>query len=300
MRGLQSLALVALIACRPAGESTLEVNSTPRNYDVFVPVAKPGLPLVIALHGNGSTGKGMRQLTQLDRVAAREQFIVAYPDAIDHHWNDGRPELDTGIDDVAYISALIDELAQRYAIDRTRVYVTGMSNGAMMAFRLGCDLADRIAAIAPVTGNIPAAIACEPKRPISLLLINGTADPLVPYEGGVVGARARRNRGSVLSTAMSIERFARAAQCEPATQTIAEPDVEPNDGTRTRRTSYTCPAGLAVELLTIDGGGHTWPGGAQYLPAAAIGAVSRDFHASERIWDFFSAANQAGIPASPR
>ena len=120
-------------------------------------------------------------------------------------------------------------------------------------------------------------------------MINGTADPLVPYDGGVVGARTGRNRGSVLSTAMAVERFARAAQCEPATQTIDEPDVDPNDGTRTRRTSYACPAGIGVELLTIDGGGHTWPGGAQYLPAAAIGAVSRDFDASERIWDFFSA-----------
>jgi polyhydroxybutyrate depolymerase len=306
-RGLQSLAVCAVFctlfaACR-GPEPATPVASGPlagRHHELFVPVDTPNLPLVIALHGNGGTGKRMEQLTQLDRIAAREQFIVVYPDGVDRHWNDGRPELETGVDDVAYIRALIDELAERHSIDRSRVYVTGLSNGAMMAFRLGCDLADRIAAIAPVTGNIPAAIRCEPTQPVSLLLINGTADPLVPYEGGVVGARIGRHRGSVLGTAMSVEHFAQVAHCD-SPQTTDEPDLDPADGTRTRRTRYTCPAGVGVELLTVDGGGHTWPGGPQYLPARAIGLVSRDFDASERIWEFFAPRGRApGIPAQPR
>ncbi|HEY5920238.1 MAG TPA: PHB depolymerase family esterase, partial [Kofleriaceae bacterium] len=232
-----------------------------------------------------------QRLTSFDSVAAREQFVVVYPDAIDHHWNDGRPELDTGVDDVGFIASLIDEVAQRHAIDRTRVYITGASNGAMMTYRLGCDLADRIAGIAPVIGNMPATIKCQPRAPLVVLAINGSEDPLVPYVGGEVA----RGRGSVLSATLSTAAFAQAAKCGNAAPTIDEPDVDTGDGSRTRRTSYACPAPHAVELLTLAGAGHTWPGGPQYLPRVVIGGTSRDFDGAERIWDFFSAH-----PPAPR
>jgi polyhydroxybutyrate depolymerase len=283
MRDLQSLALLVLVACRAQGSSTLQANGE-RHYELFVPSDTPGLPLVVALHGNGGTGRQMERFTSFDGVAAREQFLVAYPDAIGHHWNDGRPELDSGVDDVAFIASLIDEVALEHAIDRTRVYITGASNGAMMTYRLGCDLADRIAAIAPVIGNLPATITCAPRAPLSVLAINGTDDPLVPYDGGSVA----HGRGNVLSAALSTDAFARAAGCLGATPTVAEPDVDRADGSRTRRTRYTCPAPIAVELITLDGAGHTWPGGPQYLPRLVIGGTSRDFDGAERIWEFFN------------
>jgi len=285
MRGLQSLAviLLALAACR-SPERAHAVPTGKRHYELFVPTDKPNMPLVIVLHGNGGSGRQIERTTSFDSIAAREQFIVVYPDAIDHHWNDGRPELETGVDDVAFIASLIDELAARYAIDRSRVYITGASNGGMMAYRLGCDLADRIAAIAPVIGNLPATIHCEPHAPLSVLAINGSADPLVPYAGGAVA----RGRGTVLSAALSTSHFATRAGCGPATATVDEPDADPNDGSRTLRTSYPCPAPVSVELLTLDGAGHTWPGGKQYLPKRLIGGTSRDFDGAERIWEFFS------------
>jgi polyhydroxybutyrate depolymerase len=286
MRRLALLAVVAAAACRPAGTSQLQVGTAHRHYELFVPTDKPNMPLVIALHGRGGTGRQMERMSHFDEVAAREQFVVAYPDGIDHRWNDGRLETATTVDDVGFIASLIDELAARYQIDRSRVYVTGISNGAMMSFRLGCDLADRIAAIAPVAGNVPAAIACTPRQPVSLLLINGTDDPLVPYDGGNVGGRL--HRGSVLSSSLSSDLFARADGCQPAAQTLDEPDADPHDGTRSRSTRFPCPAGVDVELVTIDGGGHTWPGGPQYLPAALIGKVSRDFDGADRIWEFFA------------
>lgn len=292
------LVIVALVACHPPSRAPAK-----RHYEVFVPSDTPGMPLVIVLHGNGGSGRQIEQHTSFDRIAAREQFIVAYPDAVGRHWNDGRPELDNGVDDVAFIASLIDELSTKHAIDRKRVYVTGMSNGAIMSYRVACDLADRVAAIAPVTGNLPAAIRCQPRAPVSVLAINGTADPLVPYAGGRVG----RNRGTVLSAALSTAHFATHAGCGPATATVAspgsagarsnanalrslidEPDANPADGSRTRRTSYPCPAPVAVELLTLEGAGHTWPGGSQYLPKLLIGGTSRDFDGAERIWEFFA------------
>lgn len=288
-RGLQSLvgfvaAAAALAACRPQGSSSVQVGTRARHYELFVPSDTPNLPLVVALHGQSSTGRQMERFTSFDAVAAREQFVVVYPDAIDHHWNDGRPELDTGIDDVGFIAALIDEVARDHAIDRSRVYVTGASNGGMMTYRIGCELADRIAGIAPVIGNLPATINCAPRAPLSVLAINGTDDPLVPYEGGTVA----RGRGTVLSATLSTTAFARADHCGQAEPTIDEPDVDPHDGSRTRRTRFVCPAPIEVELITLDGAGHTWPGGPQYLPRILIGGTSRDFDGAERIWEFFS------------
>ena len=243
------------------------------------------MPLVIALHGNGSTGPQTATLTHLNEIAAREQFVVVYPDAIDHHWNDGRPEFPADVDDVAFIRALIDELASRYSIDRKRVYITGMSNGAIMSYRLACELSDRIVAIAPVAGNFPAKLTCAPGTPVSVLAINGTEDPLVPYGGGQVS----RNRGVVLSAADSTAMFAKRAGCGAVHAAEDEPDRAPDDGTRVHHQTYdSCPAPLAIELVTVTGGGHTWPGGPQYLPKAAIGVASRDFDASERIWQFFA------------
>jgi polyhydroxybutyrate depolymerase len=287
MKGLAliALAITPLGACRPHGTSSVQVGNRERHYELFVPTDTPNLPLVIALHGQGSTGRQMERFTRFDSVAAREQFVVVYPDAIDHHWNDGRPETDNGADDVAFIGSLIDEMAAAHGIDRTRVYITGASNGGMMSYRLGCEMPDRIAGIAPVIGNLPASIVCAPRVPLSVLAINGTKDPLVPYTGGTVA----RGRGTVLSAALSTSVFARAAGCAGAQPTIDEPEVDLRDGSHTRRTDYACPPDVDVELITLEGAGHTWPGGPQYLPRFLIGGTSRDFDGAERIWDFFSA-----------
>jgi polyhydroxybutyrate depolymerase len=283
---MRMLWLVMLAACHdPAGSETLVVGTAGtggRHYEQFVPSDTPNLPLVIALHGGRGNGRQMEKFSKLDEIAAREGFVVVYPDGVGHQWNDGRAEISTGQNDVAFISALIDEMIAKHHIDPKRVYVTGISNGGMMSYRLACDLADRIVAIAPVAGNIPAIPPCNPSRAVSVLAINGTMDPLVPYDGGQV----LKTRGAVLGAPVSVARFAAADGCS-APVTTDEADVDASDGSTTRRTAYACPGKLGVELLSIIGGGHTWPGGSQYLPKAFIGTVSRDFDASERIWKFF-------------
>lgn len=282
-----------------AAGSTLEGNlisgGLTRHYRLFIPPsyspAQP-IPLVLVLHGGGGSGKGMNVLTHFNRIAAREGFLVVYPDGVNGNWADGRgftpPEL-AGVDDVRFLSDLITALSKTYSIDPDRVYVTGISNGGFMTQWLGCALADRIAAIAPVAAGLPANLqtTCSPSRPMAVIAFAGTDDPLVPYDGGTVGPG---NRGRTLSATESIALWASKAGCQPQPTFTDLPDTHLLDGTSVRLASFhACTPGTDVQLYTIVGGGHTWPGGLQYLPAALIGRTNRDIDASELIWAFFKA-----------
>jgi polyhydroxybutyrate depolymerase len=171
------------------------------------------------------------------------------------------------------------------------VYVTGISNGAILSYRLGCELSHKITAIAPVDGSIPMLLlpGCTPSRPISVLAINNVNDPLVPYEGGeIYGHFHRVKLGKVLSVKESIEFWVNRNQCSAISVVTEEPDRAPKDGTRVTRTEYADGMnGTEVILYSVDGGGHTWPGGFQYLPVWLIGRTSRDINACEVIWSFF-------------
>jgi len=258
------------------------------------------LPLVIALHGRGGTGESMVIVTRKDfnKLADKDGFLVVYPDGIELNWNDGRMDEEANdrahrenIDDVGFISALIDSMIKDYNIDPKRVYVTGISNGAIMSYRLACEISNKIAAIAPVDGNIPHMFypECYPARPVSVLAINNVNDPLVPYEGGSIYSSIRRiNLGKVLSVDESIGFWVNRNQCSVLPVVAEEPDTDPKDGTRVTRKEYTDGTdGTEVVLYSIDGGGHTWPGGFQYLPAWIVGKTCRDINASEVIWSFF-------------
>ncbi len=259
-----------------------------RNYLVHVP---PGLDparrpaVVLNFHGGGGQPIGEAYISKMNPVADRHGFIVVYPEGTGRHWNDGRLA-DDPIDDVAFISALVDELRKTYRADPKRIYATGISNGAMFSQRLACQLSDKIAAIAPVAGGMrePVAATCAPSRPIAVLMINGKADPLVPYGGGqVVGTR-----GPVISAAAAEAFWTKRDGC----RTIAATDlpvVDKTDATRVNLERHGgCDANTEVELYSIEHGGHTWPDGVQYLPASMVGPTSRQMDADEVIWEFFS------------
>ena len=185
---------------------------------------------------------------------------------------------------MAFIRVLLDTLGRRLGVDPHRIYATGISNGAMFAYRLACDLPGVFAAIAPVAGAMPAALApaCSHGPAVALAAFQGTADPLVPYDGGGVAAR----RGQVLSAARSVAMWAATAGCAPEPSVTMTPDRS-RDGMRVRLTSYAgCAEGRDVDLYTIEGGGHTWPGG----PASGrrVGRVTRDIDATATIWSFFA------------
>jgi polyhydroxybutyrate depolymerase len=286
--------------------------STPANYDYSSSIFSGGLqrtynvhisssydkatptPLVIVLHGGGGTGQGMTKLTNFNAIADRENFIVVYPDGLEKHWNDGRGVQRyraqvQNVDDVGFISALIDHLSGELNIDARKIYVTGISNGAMMSHRLGCELSQKIAAIAPVAGNIPVNMASiwAPSRPVSVLLINGTDDPLVPWAGGDVHL-GPFELGQVLSVADTVKFWVANDKCASPPLVEQLPDKDPSDGTTVQRETYGgCVGGAEVVLYAVEGGGHTWQGGLQYLPESTIGRTSRDFDATEVIWKFF-------------
>jgi len=154
-----------------------------------------------------------------------------------------------------------------------------------------------VQAIAAVTASLPEALACDPTRAVSVLILNGTADPLVPYAGGEITV-LRRQLGRVRSTEETYQFWAEANGCQGPAAVTAMPDLDTKDKTKVQRTALeTCADGTRVELYTIFGGGHTWPGGPQYLPAWAVGRVSRDLHASQVIWEFFAGTRGARSPA---
>lgn len=290
-----------------------EADSNPSNNDYSSSILSDGLqrtyivhvgagydksrptPLLIVLHGGGGDGQGMIKLTGFNAVADEDNFIVVYPDGFEKHWNDGRAvqryrAQSQNVDDVGFISALIDQLSGEFNIDPERVYATGMSNGAMMSNRLGCELSEKIAAIAPVAGNMPVNIAplCAPARPVSALIINGTDDPLVPWTGGYAHI-GQVELGEVLSVEDTVKLWVNDDKCASSPLIAELPDKDPSDGTRVSTETYKgCSGSAEVILYKVEGGGHTWPGGPQYLPRLVIGRTSRDFNASEVIWQFFS------------
>ncbi len=283
--------------------SSFVYDSLKRTFNIHLPSyynKSVQVPLLIALHGRGANGASMIVLTHkgFNKLADQDGFVIVYPDGVEQNWNDGRMDEEANdrahrenIDDVGFLSALIDTMITDYNIDPKRVYVTGISNGAIMSYRLACEIAPKITAIAPVDGSIPFLLfpECSPSGPVSVLAINNVMDPLVPFEGGeIYGQFHRIKLGKVLSVDESVRFWVNRNMCSPTPVVTEEPDRAPRDGTRVTRKEYlNGKDGTEVILYVIDGGGHTWPGGFQYLPAWIIGKTSKDIDANEIIWAFF-------------
>jgi polyhydroxybutyrate depolymerase len=264
---------------------TIQTGGVQRSYLLHLPASLPAgrlVPLLLVFHGAGGHGAGMARHTGLSDLATVRGYAVVYPDGIGRRWNDGRGNSATQ-EDVEFVRLLLDSLAGALPLDRKRVYAAGISNGAGLAYRLACDLPGTFAAIAPVAGAPAAALEerCAATRPVSVMAFQGTRDPLMPYEGGNVAVR----RGRVLSAPHSAALFAKVNGCAPTPTVTPEADTA-MDGTQVRRSTYSgCGEGREVVLYTIEGGGHTWPGGPPV--ARRVGRVSRDIDASRAMLDFF-------------
>jgi len=290
---LPSAAMTATVAATYGDHTgSMEIGGLARTWLLHVPDKYNSLnpaPLLLALHGRLGDGKGMASLTHLNQISDQYGFIVVYPDGYQRGWADGRGATTAdlaGVGDVAFLSALIATLSGTYAINARRVYVTGISNGGFMAQRLGCDLSAKIAAIAVDAATFPVELAdrCAPSHPMPVLLFNGTNDPLVPYQGGTVAG----DRGEVYAVQQTAARWAALAGCAPTTASATVPTIV-SDGTTVSDTTYSgCRDDALVRFYTIDGGGHTWPGGTQYLPASTVGKATRNLDASQTLWAFVS------------
>ena len=270
-----------------AETGSLEVGGRQRTYQWHAPNLTGKLPLLIALHGGNGSGQGMRSLTGLDALADRYGFVVAYPDGLYKNWADGRGTTDAeraGVNDVQFISSLIAQFVGTGRVQASRVYVAGISNGGMMTARLACEVPG-IAAVAMVAATMPEALSttCNPARAVPLMLVHGTEDRLVPAAGGNLPVG---DGGRVLSVQATIAHWRSLNGCTQApTSSVLD---AANDGTRTTLERYQgCRDQTEVVLYRVEGGGHTWPGGLQYLPERLIGKTSRDFDAGETAWAFF-------------
>jgi len=245
------------------------------------------LPMIISLPGFTSNPKGQEYLTRWNEVADNEGLLIVYPQGTSFplRWNTNKAFTDSDVDDVQFIAALIDEVSNIVAVDPSRIYVDGMSNGGSMANRVACELAGKVAAVGVVTGPpVEPPGGCDPERPISLIAFYGTEDPLVAYEGGIVRESYISkliNRSSHSFSFPSVESYIEAWVERDACVPVPEPIAAQGDASGVRYTD--CKDTSEIVFYTIEGGGHAWPGGRPTF----VGKTSRDIVASEVMWAFF-------------
>jgi polyhydroxybutyrate depolymerase len=279
-------------AISTTSEMTIQSGGLERTYLLHVPPDYDGSrswPLVFVFHGGFGNGEKMETVTGFSQLADEAGFIVVYPNAHLDHWNDGRstdPKY-TDTDDVGFVSDLIDALSQTYSIDSRRIYAAGVSNGGIFSYRLACELSDRLAAIGPVAGSLAENLVatCDPAQAISIIHIHGLADQLVRFGGGEVPGPYGGIIHPVLET---LALWVGWNDCPGAPQTSSLPDVDPDDGTTVQVSTYAvCRDNTSISLYLIEGGGHTWPGAGEVDTSDASGNTSRDFSATQVIWEFF-------------
>ncbi len=275
------------IGSSPTIERTVDVGGVKRTYLLFVPEKikdSPAVPVVLVFHGGLGRPENMPATTGFDALADAEGFVVAYPRGTSRvegveldTWNGGLCcgwAQKNNVDDVGFVRALLDDLSGVVAVDPHRIFATGLSNGAIFSYRLACEMADRIAAIGPVSGTQNVA-ECHPSQPVSVIHFHGTADRNVPLEGGYGEGVSGFSFAPV---ADSIDFWARADGC------AASVDRAQN-GPILHEVHAPCAAGTAVELYIIEGGPHGWPGGVAYAPGAD--EPSQAIDATAVMWEFF-------------
>jgi polyhydroxybutyrate depolymerase len=272
MRLILAALLIVATALPAAAQQVMRHDGETRRYFLEPPRGARPAPVIVVLHGGVTVPSRMRRVTHF--TLHEKGWAVVYPVALQDRWDAG--------DDLGFVTALIDRFAADGLIDPARVYITGAGDGGAMALRLLCDAPRRIAGAAIVSMTMPEGLDCRDGPAMPLLLVNGTADPVVPFEGG----RAQ-GVGPVLSAADSAARLARRNGCG-AYEAIPITDHYPADGTRVRLHSYRgCEAPMLHYI--VEGGGHTWPGNrVSRWVERRLGTTSRDISATFEIEAFFS------------
>ena len=281
----------------------LTVGGLSRSFLVYIP-AKLGdpVPVVLVLHGSASSAARMRSATAwaFEQIADREGAVVVYPEGFEGHWNDCRAEgnfaaKQRAVDDLAFLRAVVSRLngdpalgARQIAAEE--VFATGLSNGGHMALRLALEAPDFVVGVAAIAASlpVPSNSLCSPSgRAVPVLLVNGDADPVSPYDGGRITALGPFNRRGAVQSAQATARYFSqlAGYTEPPFE-HRYPDTDPADGTVASRMVWSAGDRPEVDLITIHGGGHTIPHPAKEMPRI-LGRTSHDVPAAEEAWRFF-------------
>ena len=283
------LVLLLFVVCTFSSFAQQTINASithdgiQRDYILYIPEIYDGntaVPLVLNFHGFGSNASQQMFYGDFRDIADTEGFLLVHPEGTtfigNQFWNVGFPGISSTIDDVGFTEALIDELATLYAIDLDRVYATGMSNGGFMSFLLACQLSEKIAAVASVTGSMTQDTFddCNAQRPTPVLQIHGTEDDVVLYNGNTLS----------IPIADVISYWVDYNNCETTPTTTTFPDIDPSDGSTIEHSVYEDgDNGITTEHMKVIGGGHTWPGS-----VINTGGTNQDIDASMEIWLFFS------------
>ena len=269
---------------------TLTHAERERSYLLYVPASvnwDEPVPLVFVFHGGAGNAESAVRMSGFNAVADRYGFLVVYPNGTGRlsddkllTWNGGTCcgyAQEKNVDDVGFVRAIVADLQTLVTLDPHRIYATGLSNGGLLSQRLGCEASDVFAAIAPVAGtlNLP---ACSPAQPVSVIEFHGTDDQHIPYEGGY-GPESLVDV-DFASVKDSVDFWISVNGCDSQRQTDTFEDIQ-------HETWKDCAGTTSVELYTIVGGGHAWPGGERGWPDAD--APPRSISASELIWEFFAA-----------
>ena len=263
---------------------------TPVNADKFTEAR----PLVLVIHGGGSTDRGMIKLvkSRWNELADENGFYVVYPNAVDKLWDfgEGRTsrKLKNRVDDLAYFQRVLDDVADKKEIDQNRIFATGISRGGQSSYFLACNIPNRIRAIMPVAMSIPDFMEdeCRSGPPVGIAIVNGTTDPQVPYDGGWITV-FRNKRDIVLSTNETLALWRKRNECSEK-PTNTETIDKAGDNTSVDISDWSDCDGAPVKLYKVNNGGHTWPSGVQYLGSRIVGETSYDINAAEEGWAFFS------------
>jgi polyhydroxybutyrate depolymerase len=279
---------------KPSEQKTINitVDGNARSFVMYLPTGYNNagkMPLIFALHGGSGSPDGMINIANFKPIADREKVVLVYPAGIQNNWNDGRPTPPNllGINDVNFFSQMCDYMVTNHAVDATKIYATGISNGGFMSARLGCELSSKIAAIAVDAASMEAttiAPSCNPGRPVPAIFIHGTADPIVPFTGGVMTSGAG---GTILSHFQAVDKWVTINACSTSPTVTDLPDAAADGTTIKQRVYGGGTNGSEVVSYVILNGGHTWPQGTQYLSEFLIGKTSQDMNGCEVIWTFF-------------
>jgi polyhydroxybutyrate depolymerase len=281
----------------------LTVGALPRTFSFYVPAHTEAQPaLIFVLHGSDGNGDLMRRMSlfRFDALADEKGAFVVYPDGYKKFWNDCRASADYAaniekIDDSAFFAAMIDHFVQTYRVDPKRVYATGISNGGHMIYRLGLEMPQRFAALAAMAANLPvdANLDCNTSgQPVSMAILNGTEDPINPFNGGLVTIMGNSSRGNVRSAQDTANYWAALAGATH-TETVRLPEVDGNAATWIEREVYRGRDATEVRLYTLHGSGHVMPVRAGFLMTqlleTLLGGSAGDMESAAELWDFFDA-----------
>ena len=257
------------------------VDGIKRAYVTYIPqTAVPGvkMPLIISFHGGLASPEGQFHLADFRPIADTAGFMVICP-ASKHFFHDARDN--GGIDDVKFTDQIITYAIKNYNVDPQRVYVTGISNGGLLASRLACQLSNRLAAVAVVAASMDIGEGYEPVKPMPVIYMHGSADKLFPSAGGKKFGRVTYSQDGI------IKKWVEVDKCDPKPVVTEFPDTM-HDGTSATKYEYTNhKTGIKVMWYNILNGGHTWPGGWQYLPEFIVGKTTKNMNACAEIWNFF-------------